>query len=642
MKALLILLGIGLVAAGGSYAYFHAHPEVQPSMVVDGVKQRLHEVIDRFKPKPKEPPPPTRRIRGSRTRATPTAVHPPLPDPWGESSAGKTAPAKPSPVRTRVPAAKRSTVLYVDPEKQVTLYLNNGGIVTGELVSDVPSGITLRWDYGDVDFRRAEIRRVVKGKQDTDEDDVAMPWEGKGEAWPYQHDVVVRLMKGSVVDGEITSVTAQEVIVSQVLPSGGQIEHTVQRADIDQLLFKPIRDERSKQLEENLRTIFPTMRVQEEGFFIIITDSTPPNVKDYLRTTRELATDWYLTFFSLAGHRKPTVPVYLVIFDDFESYIEYALTDGIPGWLAPGYFSPNDQALYGFNFLGERFSELLYEVYLGQFRTMRDQVSVQLKGSGYQETVEGILGEFVHKLEAAHARLRQVYWQTSADILRHELTHALFHSWQLQTVVLSQMEPEQGKTEAEQKAKYLKESDIEKKRQLLDGLLAQESQGPPIQARAANAWYIEGLAGYMEPTPLGGANQRRLAEIQKARAEQQIVPMEFLHAFQLGSFRGMTTQSKRYAYAQSWALCHFLMQRYPKPFLEFLERLAGKAPGPDEDTLPWLITSIDKDQRELESEFLAYVDAFPPEDPPWLKQMQDFLDLRAELLALARQHFGVQ
>ena len=102
----------------------------------------------------------------------------------------------------------------------------------------------------------------------------------------------------------------------------------------------------------------------------------------------------------------------------------------------------------------------------------------------------------------------------------------------------------------------------------------------------------------------------------------------------MGGFLSMATQSALYAYAQSWAMCHFLMHRYPDGFLRYLERLASSPPQEGEDTLAWLLEATGKELRPLEQEFMAYLDQFSHEDPLWLKQMQAFLDLRQELIAL--------
>ena len=102
----------------------------------------------------------------------------------------------------------------------------------------------------------------------------------------------------------------------------------------------------------------------------------------------------------------------------------------------------------------------------------------------------------------------------------------------------------------------------------------------------------------------------------------------------------MATQSKLYAYAQSWSLCHFLMARYPDGFLAYLDRLAREQPEDADDTLPWLVDAIGQDQRALEAEFLAYTDQFEPEDSFQMKQMQIFLELRTELIYLVNRLWG--
>lgn len=554
--------------------------------------------------------------------------------PGASRPAASTKPGSPAKKSGRVRDAENAPVVPLSAplKNPMTLYLTNGGAVTGELVSETPQQVVLRWDYGDVAFQRAEIARAVKGKEGTNETNITMPWEGAGGQWAYQHDVVLKLMKGTVLDREITRVTSDSIMLSQSLPGGGTVEQTIQRADLETLLFRPIHNARSDEIAAALKQMFPAMQWHEEGMFTIITDSTPPTVKEYRKTIRELATDWYLTFYPLTKGRQPAVQQYLVLFENWDAYIEYAATDGVPGWLAVGYFSPTDEVLYSFNMLGERFSDLLYEVYLGRFRRARDTVSAHYKGSPYELTVEGQLSEFLQKLEQAHGMVRQIYSQLSIDVLRHELTHAMFHNWHLQGIVLSQVAKRDDET-IKQKRQFLDATDVEQKRALLEGLLSKNTGDRP-QMQAANSWYVEGIAGYMEPAPVGAVNQIRLAEAQQARTTNQVLPLEFLNTFRIGSFSGMATQSALYAYAQSWALCHFLMHRYSEGFLAYLDRLAREHPAEGQDTLAWLLQAVGREQRPLEQEFLAYLDQFPPEDPAWLKQMQLFIDLRSELTTL--------
>ena len=61
---------------------------------------------------------------------------------------------------------------------QVTLYLPNGGAVTGELVKETPTEIYLQWeDAGQLGFQRDEILRIVKGSEGILGDGLVMPWE---------------------------------------------------------------------------------------------------------------------------------------------------------------------------------------------------------------------------------------------------------------------------------------------------------------------------------------------------------------------------------------------------------------------------------------------------------------------------------
>ena len=112
------------------------------------------------------------------------------------------------------------------------------------------------------------------------------------------------------------------------------------------------------------------------------------------------------------------------------------------------------------------------------------------------------------------------------------------------------------------------------------------------------------------------------------------MPIEFLAMFRVGSFPGMSGESRSYAYAQSWAFVWFLMERHREPFLAFLGRVARQQPEPGEDTLNWLLTSIGTDIRSLDADFQAYVSTLSREDPFWLKELQIIFDLRAELLHL--------
>lgn len=614
-----VLIGIPAMTVCAGALYARQYPEAPVAIKLVEWKDRGVELIEMAKQHlPGQP------IPGATHTANGTSA------PASSHRKAAATPAKPT-----IPRARATTV-----------YLKNGGAVTGELVSETPQEVTLHFDYGDVGFQRAEIARVVKGQQETGEDGLVMPWEGahKKIDWPYQHDVVVRLLKGTVVDGEIRSVTPQDVVVIQTVPGGGEIEHTVHRADIDQLMFKPVKTKETEAIEEKLRKLFPAMSWNEEGLFTIVSDSIPPTIKEYRKTIRELATDWYLTFLPLVKNRTPVGQRYLVVFDDWQAYIDYAATDGIPGQLAVGYYDPEQDVLYCFNMLGDRFSELLYEAYLGQFRRARSEVSQDVKGSRYEIFIEGAMSEFLQKLEQAHSSVRQIFAQLSTDVLRHELTHSMFANWKLQGVILSKLPgadtEDKDKDVVEKKQQYLQSTDATKKRQMLDDLLNSQKQHALPEMQASNSWFVEGLAGYMEPSPVGGINSERLAEAQEAQRTKQLLPFAYLNTFRVGSFPGLSSKSMLYAYAQSWAFCHFLMAKYPEGFMAFQDRMIRETPGDQGIELAWFTEAIGKDQQALDDEFAAYLGQFPPEDSLLVKQMKTFLDLRDELTTLYHRYGG--
>lgn len=620
-----LLLLLGCLTVSAALVAFQQRPEVirlreRATTLIQPLRDRLEELFSHRATPAAGPRQASERIRPTLGAWFPHA------QPGGPSHRATSAQPAPSPAPF---------------PNGVTLYLKNGGIVSGTLAKETPREVVLQWEYGEAAFARSEVERIVRAIQDTDGDHITMPWEGEAQRiqWPYQHDVVAKLATGTILDAEMTDATPQRLLLTQQVSGGGVIEHTVARAQLEQVLFRPIRNARSQLIEQRLRTLFPAMRWEREGFFTIVTDSPPPTVKAYRRAIQDLATDWYLMFAPLVRGRAPMVQQHVVVFEHWESYMEYALTDGVPGWLAVGYFQPEDQVLYCFNMVGERFSELLEQAYLGQFREARDAVSSQIKGSRYELFVEGQISEFLQKLEQAHAIVRQLFQRLSIEILRHELTHALFHNWRLQTITLSQL-PVPDPSETEQKRRFLETQGVEEKRKLLDELLAQRSLrgGPEVQA--TNAWFVEGLAGFMESSPVGAVNHQRLADLQEALRTRHLIPLEFLHTFRLGSFSGMTTESQLYAYAQSWAFCHFLLARHRAAFLSYLGRIASASslPAEGEDrTLPWLLEALGLQPQALEEEFSQYVAQLPHEDPFWLRQMQIFLDLRFELIALANR-----
>jgi len=113
------------------------------------------------------------------------------------------------------------------------------------------------------------------------------------------------------------------------------------------------------------------------------------------------------------------------------------------------------------------------------------------------------------------------------------------------------------------------------------------------EMQASNSWFVEGLAGYMEPSPVGGINSERLAEVQEAKRAKPLLPL-----------------------------------------------MIHEHPADQGVELAWFTEAIGKDQQTLDEEFAAYLEQFPPEDSLLVKQMKTFLDLRDELTTLYHRYGG--
>ena len=502
----------------------------------------------------------------------------------------------------------------------VTLYLKNGSVISGELVQEGGGGVTLLWQGGEVGFTKNEIERMERGRREKEKEGLLFPGEIP-EKWSYKNDVVVHLKNGQILDEKISGVEGNKIVLRRELEEGGVIEQDINLTQVEFLSFKPVSNEKSRHIEESLRTQFPKMKWVREGSFVIVTDSYATWVNEYRKTIRELSTDFYLQFFPLLKGQAPHLPHYIVVFDDWGDFIEYAATDGIPGWAVAGYFSPDSEVLFLFNTLGDRFSKLIEDAIVGRTGRVMSGAVEAVKGQvnkRYHVFIEGQAHEVMKKFATAHSVIRGQFRDQTVNTLRHEMTHELFHNYGLQTIVVSKLGKSQTE-EAKKKRAFLDETDIQKKRELLLELAQMKGGEKPIQVEASNSWFVEGLAAYMEAVPVGSVNKRWLYLFQEAKRKNALFPIEHLTVYKMGSFPGISFQSMQYAYAESWAFVHFLMHRYPVEFVTYLERLSREKPKENED-IQWLLKALGKELRSVEGEFLSYMDQFPELEDPFLEQ----------------------
>jgi hypothetical protein len=504
-------------------------------------------------------------------------------------------------------------------EGLATVYLTNGSALTGKLLSDSEGIVKVLWQGGVVEFKAAEVVRVEKGAVLDEASGVLLP-EAKIEEWPYENDVVVKLFNGEVLDVAIADITVKAIVVKYAFVGGGAIEQDIERSKVECLMFKTVENQRSQQIQASLKRLFPGMRFYTEGDITLVTDSYITWVRKYKSALLRVQTEVYCTFYNVFKKRSPQVQHFVVIFDDPADYIEYALSDGVPGWVAPGYFSPQSDVLYLFNMAGEKMENeitaMMKNYYGGSIDTAvgkakqgtDDRYHVFLEG-----TAQDIKNKFWEYFDWWTAALRR----TTFSILRHEFTHELFSNYGVQMVTASKFD-QKIFPDLEKKKKFLNADDPNEKSKILTDLVTGKSKETLPDMSAANSWLVEGMATLCETDPLGAQNDERIYAFQEMMRQNAFLPLEQLTVYKIGSFPGVYHEAMLFAYAQSWALVRFLVERYPKEFLVYMDKIAVTQPEGAQD-LEWLLQALGKDARTIESELKEYMQQFPQLEDPVIK-----------------------
>ena len=424
-----------------------------------------------------------------------------------------------------------------------------------------------------------------------------------------------------VVDGKIVNVTPDFVTV-ECGEGGGSLEMDIDRKHIDYLLFAPVDNRESEEIEASLKTLFPKMTLYKEGNIVICTDSHITSVKAYRRAIRDTYTQIYFKFFRLLKDRKPNVQNFIVIFDDVIDYAEHGQLDGVPVFSGvSGYFSPTADVLYLYNAFGERIQKILFaslgelhKIFKDYEEMMKDKISEK-----YHMRLEGSLQEYKEKFWTSYHIYRHALAERTLSTLRHELAHEIFHNWGVHGIILSKVNVDKAKLAATKKA-LLDAKDAKEQEKILKRLIgiyegAFDEDTPAIEA--TQTWFKEGIATYCAPDRIGGINEGRLFTYQEMVRNNEVLPIEFLTVFKLGSFSGLQHKAILNAYGQSWAFTSFLMAKYPNEFMDFQDRMAKSREKEDnERDLEWLLEALGQDLPTLEKEFREFMRTYETIDDP--------------------------
>ncbi len=503
------------------------------------------------------------------------------------------------------------------------VYLKNGNAMRCKVLREDPRSVTVRWQGLDVYLQRSEVERIERPSEDTPGDGIILADTNTSQKWPYQNNPVLMRTNGLAVDGKIVKVEETQVTIRKLIKEGGAVEMDFQKDKIESLLFQAVTNEESAKIEKRLRELFPKMRVHRLGLVTLFTDSEGSSLKTIKNAIQDQMQQIYFNFFEILKDRQPQIQHFVVVFDRLTDYYEYAATDGVPAWLCPGYFSPKEKTLFLVNYGGDQLTEILYQVVLDQ-REAVDSYAGGLKGQVdqyYHGIIEGEAQEVKNRIQSAITYMTGTFSDVTLTTLRHEITHEFFHDWGLQTIVVSGMtEPDPERIK--KKRELLETQDLEKKKELILELLRakkRENEDAELQINAANSWFVEGTAEFMATTGVGRQNAERLYALQETRRQNELWPLENLTNYRMGSFPGVSTKVALAAYAQSWSFVDFLMKKYPKGFLNYLQKMSRSEPK-DFDDLLWLTESVGKDLRELEKEWHAYIDSFEKIEDPQIDQ----------------------
>lgn len=518
------------------------------------------------------------------------------------------------PAPSEAPSKKKAPGEF-SPGDKVALYFKDGSTMIGELVEITKDEYIINWKGQETIVFAHQVERIGSPKEALQKQRVFSD-EDISEWWPFENDIAVRLTNSSVLDAKIKDV-GEDRITLLYLVDGGSAEQDIERSKVEHLIFKPVENKESQRVEKMLKELFPKMKFHKFGNFTIVSDSDILWIKECSQVLKNAYTNIYFKFFDLLKDRKPQVQNYVVIFDSFIDFVEYAVTDGVPGWMVAGYFSPEDKVLYLFNILGKEMQKILFEAMVGESGRKIDEIVENIDSyydDRYNIFIEGEAKAVKDKYWEAYSYYKNLFREATLSTLRHEFTHQIFYNWGLQNIVLSEARKDRDKLITKKK-EFLETEDYNKKAEIVKSIISMRGKGEALDMKAANSWLAEGMATYCEVSPIGSRNDQWLFLYQKAAREKRVNPIEALTVYKMGSFPGVYPESMLYMYAQSWAYVHFLMDRYPKEFMEYQRRMAKKAAEGQED-INWLLECVGKDLRTLDAEFAEYMNRFEElEDP---------------------------
>lgn len=455
-----------------------------------------------------------------------------------------------------------------------TLVLKNGGVIQGKIVKESADEVSIRWQDGVIGFKRSEIGEIKRG-------DVVAQGEGgivipKGEAveadrFDPKTYPRVYLTNGKVKKGAKVTKEGTTYLVGEPVEGGGFIEFTLPAGDIEKIELWPPPEYEIKEAVRDLRKKYPALlSVIEKPYHVILSDDDPIDLDLYLNTVEQFYYEFILHFFDLIRPDYKPFPLQQIILGTRAGFQEMCRVMGFPyrpGML--GFYVDQWRILFLYNIKGEEMTmaylygseavEKEIKDKVREFRETEDDSVDEIEKSRALGAAD-MLSDF---LEKNRLRVEREAREETIRTIRHEGGHQLLYEF---------------------------------------GIHAKNTR--------QGAWLVEGLASYCEPPEIGDIHEARLMELKLDLEKHHLMPLEYLLSLAAGGdLHRLEASYASVAYAQSWALVHFLMSGpYREDFLNYVKEIPKQSRDFDEKKDVALLEKfLGKPVPEIEKEFDPYV-----------------------------------
>ncbi len=335
---------------------------------------------------------------------------------------------------------------------------------------------------------------------------------GIKDHWPSKQ---LELDNGDVLLGNVLEEKAGSILFQEVFGAQGSVEVRYPRNRVAKLSPYTNTPPRVTYRDIVFQQDFPEMALFRSPPYTVVTDENLFQVEHYMQTLEKMHANFNKEFGPLITRPSRGQCIQVLFFREEEDFIGYQKQYAPRLENSAGFYSPLADRLVVFN-----------QVTAAHTRDMKDQLIDSM--DQHRRSLSSYSDK--KRLDSWHSSMsRRVVRKANQQTLitlRHEGAHQLFYNY-----------------------------------------------GIHSGYHAENIWLIEGLASYCETAQPADPDPFKQKLFLSASGANRLIPLELLinHRSNLGLFTFERTRETPLAYAQSWALVHFLMQaEYRDKFFDYI------------------------------------------------------------------------